>query len=343
MNAEPHPRARADPLAGPARWRRLAALLAEPGPARFIDAPPAGLAADLELAALLAQGAAPASCECRVLIFDATRPGVCRLGDVVGVIPPPPSAIRCRWTAARWDRNRDGALSSRGGAMTAADVRAAVLEAHAVVVVVDYREVVADERRAQRIAGIVAPWLRLAAEWTAPELLTLAVDAVEWSNSVPESRLGWTRRVVRDRLALPDGWPAEGITEMSTARAFAAIGREARGAAPPGFAERERADQGVDAVLDRTIGPFDRDPAHFFALAAMSTARASFRRAATVLGEMLAARPADPGLDPDGLSSGRSAGRRQAWLVAEGLAGSLATAGDTLSDALDELRAARPT
>ena len=329
------------------RWQRLAGHLAEAGALGFIDLQPARLGADLGLAAsLAADGELSAQpFDLRVVVLDATSPGTCALP---GVIAPP--GVRRDGEPRVTTREARLPPSAPPGRLHVTlahaplvpqypdlmpDVRAALIDAHAVVLVVSYGDVIVkpDGRRAREAQARVRGWLPIATQIAAPDLLTVAVDGVRASNSNPRSRLAWTRRHAREALQLPPDWPAEGIVELSSQAVLEEAAAERAGTAPPGQQALAWDAYGITGLLRRALGPYERDPARWFTESALRRAGAAFAWAALDLDDRLAARPRDGHADQDQLLLPHHARQRQAWLLALGL-------GDWLRTALPEIDAA---
>lgn len=304
------------------------------------------LAADLELAALLAadQGQPDQPRELRVLVLDACAPGACALPEVLA--PPGPDPAGGPQITRRPIRllaaSSPGLLAALlihaplvpGTVDLTSEIMGELGDAHAVVIVVGYRDVIVDPagRRAAETAQRVASWLRLAADVTAPQLLTVVVDGVEASNSNPDSRLFWTRRDAAAGLNLPPDWPPTGVVEMSSCLVLAAAGQERAGAAPTGHQQRAWDAYGITELLGRTLRPYQSDPSRWLTESALRRARAVFDQARRQLGDLLAVRPADGSVDPDRATSALYARQREAWLLGLGLSGWLATAIPQIDD-----------
>lgn len=117
-----------------------------------------------------------------------------------------------------------------------------MLDAHALVLVVSYRDIVIapQSRHATEVAECVRNWLPLSMKIVAPDLLTVAVDGVEECNSNPASRLGWTRREVWQHLSVPFDWPQAGACELSSQNALAAVIDERAATRPHSGSRRPR-------------------------------------------------------------------------------------------------------
>jgi hypothetical protein len=219
------------------------------------------------------------------------------------------------------------------------EVRAALVDAHAIVIVVGYRDVIVDPQgsRAREAEARVRGWLPIAAQIAAPELLTVVVEGVEESNSNLDSRLAWTRRNAREALKLPSDWPYNGIVEMSSHVVLKEAEAERTSKAPTGQEALAWDSYGVTELLGRTLGPYELDPARWLTESALRRARAVFKWAAHELGDRLAGRPRDGAVDPDQVLLPRYARQRQSWLVALGLGDWLAAAGPEIDAALRDL------
>ncbi len=287
------------------------------------------------------------------MLLDATTPGSCGLADVLtggdrlsypdqpalvsGGLEPSLPTPRLRWCLPRLCFARLGS----GEALTEAAVRAEVLDAHAVAIIVGYRDVVADQggKAAAAVAERVGPWLALAVEVAHPDLITVVVDGVEASNSSPGSRLSWTRQKVRRRLPLPAWWEASAIVETSSLNARRALSDVRSGQAPPSLAAHSWTADGIAALLDRGIMPFERDPVRWLTETALRRARFAFGRAGEALADILAARPAGALVDEASALDPGYARHRRAWLAAQGVAEILRPADDALAGAIAQVAA----
>jgi hypothetical protein len=336
------------------RWRHLAGLLSQVDALGFVDPLPAHLTADLALTQLLATGSAEVPeqpWEIRVAVLDAISPGGCALADVLaepasgGDAAAPawrPGIVRrAGWLPPSAALSRVRARLSFSALVPddpdlAPGIRAQLIDAHAVVIVVSYRDVIADPvgGRAAETARRVGGWLPLVTDVAAPELVTLAVDGAEASNSEPHSRLGSTRRQARKVLELPASWPSAGITEISSRLALDAVTEHRVNAAPASYLGWALDAYGVTGLLERTLVPFDRDPARWLTETALRRARATFTRAGGELADQLVSRPPGGQLDSGQVLRPRYARQREAWLIARGLASSLTSASLALGQAL---------
>jgi hypothetical protein len=219
------------------------------------------------------------------------------------------------------------------------EVRAALIDAHAIVIAVGYRDVIVDprSRRADEAAERVRGWLELVADVVAPELLTVVVEGVEASNSNLDNRLAQTRRTIQDVLILPPTWPSDGIIEMSSHLVLKAAEDERIRKAPTGQQAWAWDSYGITLVLGRTLGPYDRDPARWLTESALRRARAMFGRAERQLGDLLAVRPLGGPVDPEQVLHSQYARQRQAWLLALGLCDWLTSAVPEISAAISDL------
>jgi hypothetical protein len=285
----------------------------------------------------------------RVVVLDATTPGTCALLEVMA---PPGVALS---GAPQLTRRAIRPLrSSSAGRLAGILVHAPLVpentdltsqipaelgDAHAVVFLVGYRDVIADPggRRAAETAQRVGAWLRLAMNVAAPELLTVVVEGAEASNSNPDSRLFWTRHDAAQGLGLPPDWPSAGIVEVSSHLVLAAAEAERTGGAPTGQRERAWDAYGFTELLGRTLGPYEHDPSRWLTESALRRARTMFERAGHQLADLLAVRPVDGHVDPDQVTSPLHARQREAWLLALGLGDWLATAVPEVDAAIGEL------
>jgi hypothetical protein len=289
-----------------------------------------------------------------VVMLNATAPGTCLLP---GVICPPdlshdnvsPVARRgIRLLTAPGPDQIPGVLihaplvPTDTGLMR--EVRAAVIDAHAILIVVSWRDVVTDPygSRARETEARLRGWLPMAAEVAAPGLLTVVVEGAEVSNSHPASRLAWTRREARRALRLSPDWPYDGITELSSRLVQTAAEEERTGLAPPGHQAWAWDSYGVSEVLSRTIGRYQLDPARWFTESALRRARAVFSWAARDLGDRLCPRPPGGDVDPGQALLPRYARQRQSWLAALGLGDWLAAAVAELDSTLGDLAGPEP-
>jgi hypothetical protein len=329
----------------------LAGHLDQAGAAGFIDRQPAGLTADLELAASLAAGGEPLAWPCglRLVMLDATIPGSCPLP---GIIAPPGAGNDGSPRVSQ--RSVQPLNPSQPGPIMSTlihaplvpedrelmpEVRAALIDAHAIVIAVGYRDVIVDPHgsRARDTEARVRGWLLIARQVAAPELLTVVVDGVEESNSNPATRLAWTRRHAREALRLPLDWPSAGIIETSSRAVVEETEAEQAGKAPPGQQAHAWDAYGITELLGRTLGPYELDPARWFTESALRRARAVFAWAEHELSDRLAVRPRDGRVEPDQLLLPHYARQRQAWLLALGLGGWLRRAIPEIDTALSDL------
>jgi hypothetical protein len=282
-------------------------------------------------------------------VLDAASPGSCVLPEVVAPpgIDQSGSPQITRRTIRLLPSSPPGTLAAilihaplvPENADLASEIAAELGDAHAVVFVVGYRDVIVDPagRRAAEAAKRVGPWLRLAAGIAAPELLTVVVEGAEASSSNPDSRLFWTRRDAARGLNLPPDWPSAAIIEMSSHLVLAAAEQERTGHAPTGQRERAWDAYGITELLGRTLGPYRSDPSRWLTESALRRARTTFKQARRQLGDLLEVRPPGGPIDPEQVTSPLHASQRTAWLLAVGLDDWLATAVPEIDAAIREL------
>lgn len=285
----------------------------------------------------------------RMVVLDATSPGTCALPQVIA--PPGVRSEGQPRVTIEDVRLLPSSPSSRLHASLAhlplvpedndlmPDIRAELIDAHAIVLVVSYTDVIVnpDGRRARAAEERVRDWLPLVAEIAAPEQVTLVVDGVKASNSNPQSRLAWTRRHARQALKLRPDWPPEKVIEMSSQSVLEAAEAERVSKAPPGQQAHAWDSHGITELLDQTLGPYERDPVRWFTESALRRAKAVFEWAEHDLGDRLEVRPPDGRVDPDQLLLPHYARQRQSWLLALGLGRWLRTAIPEIDAALRDL------
>jgi hypothetical protein len=343
-----------------ARWQGLAEHLAWVGEQGIIDEQPARLAEDLALAAALVSGKLPDEPrEVRVVMLDATSPGACSLADL---LTTPGPAQESGSPARRRVTRRTLRLAPSAGPFPVSaelitaplvpdepaiqpDIRAELIDAHAVFVVTSYRDVIPDPagQRATEAAARILPWLSLASDLVAEDLLTLVVDGTEVSNSNPDSRLSWTRRQLRELLTLPPEWPEAAIREASSRTALEEMLKERAGRLSPEHLKWAWDAYGISAIAERTFLPFQADPVRRLTESALRRALAMFSRAKDELEGVLGSRQPGGGIGADEQLLPIRARQHQAWLVSAGLIGSLESAVPALRATIAEVASHRTT
>ncbi|MFD0748380.1 hypothetical protein ACFQ1L_46370 [Phytohabitans flavus] len=183
-------------------------------------------------------------------------------------------------------------------------VRSALLDAHAVVVAVDYTDLVADATTAGDYAAVAA-WLPLAVDVVGPDRVAVCIDGWHQRRTAPENRRDWGRQRARRLLGMPAVLPVDAIVEVDT-----------------GLALARHADERLGALRERLLGPFRTDPRGAFAAATLRrlhrTARAIGRRCDDLLGVLPDGAAVAP-VAPDSVTGPAYAAQRRAWLVGRGV------------------------